>query len=82
MQDGDGPMGGEHRVQARGVTNIAHFQRSPLDVLAVAVRQVVEHDGPKTRLGQGQTGVRTDIAGSAGHQNGLHPCSRAKMGFC
>lgn len=75
----DRPAGLRHRRQPwRKVVDITQLERSPLDVLTMTVRQVVEHDRTKPRLGQRQAAVRADIAGAASDQYAFHKAPRLR----
>jgi len=71
----DDPVNGELReqpVQEGPVPHIPHPELGPLHRLPVAGAEVVRHHHVIAPLHQQGHHVAADIAGAAGHQNGLH----------
>jgi hypothetical protein len=59
-----------HVRDERFVPDVANLQRTPLDRLLVAGRQVIERNRHDSRPVQGFADVAADITGATGHQNG------------
>jgi len=71
----DDPVDGElskHPVQEGSVPHVPHPEFGPLHRLPMAGAQVVRHHHVIALLHQQRHHVAADIAGPAGHQNGLH----------
>ena len=62
-------MESEHGIKPRGIADITLFPRPPLHSFGVTIAQVVIDHGGEICRRQGQAGMGTNIAGTAGNQN-------------